>query len=236
MRAPSILPTLWSKRNSLTARAPWLAPFLHHVRELREQVVRIVRARRGFRVILHAEQGHLLVTHAFIGVIVQIHMRDFHVARRKRIGIYGKTMILRRDFHLLGQQIFHRMIRAVMAEFQLERFSAQSESAELVAKANPENRNLANELADGFNRVANRLRIAGAIGKKNAVAFQVENIFSGSLRGRDPNIAIVIHKQPENVLLYAVIESQDAVLVTFALRVRLAHLLGPARNRYFDRA
>ena len=67
---------------------------------------------------------------AFIGVIVQIQVRDFDVARGQRIRIHAESVILRGDFHLPGQQILHRMIRAVMAELQLEGFSAQSQSAQ----------------------------------------------------------------------------------------------------------
>src|SRR2546429_9287526 len=70
------------------ARASWLAPFFHHVRELREHIMRIVRPRRSFRVILHAKERHFFVAHAFVGVIVQVDMRDFHVARseERRVG------------------------------------------------------------------------------------------------------------------------------------------------------
>src|SRR2546429_804595 len=116
------------------ARASWLAPFFHHVRELREQIMRIVRPRRSFRVILHAKERHFFVAHAFVGVIVQVDMRDFHVARRKRIGVHGKTVVLRGDFHLFGEKILYRMIRAVMAEFQLEGFRSEEHTSELQSR------------------------------------------------------------------------------------------------------
>src|SRR5437879_10894694 len=58
-------------------RTPWLSKFLHQIGELREQIVRIVRTGRSLRMILHAEERQRLVTHALVGVVVQIDVRDF---------------------------------------------------------------------------------------------------------------------------------------------------------------
>ena len=60
--------------------------------------------------ILHAKQRQIFVPHAFIGVVVQIDMRNLHVARRQRFGIDAEPMILRGNLHLASQQILHRMI------------------------------------------------------------------------------------------------------------------------------
>ena len=76
--------------------------FLHHVGELREQVVRVVRAGRRFRVILHTEQRQILVAHAFVGMVVQIQVRHFYVARWKRVGVDTKAVILGGNFNLAG--------------------------------------------------------------------------------------------------------------------------------------
>ena len=176
------------------------------------------------------------MAHPFVGVIVQVDMRDFHVSRRQRVRVHGKTVILRGDFHLFCEQILNWMIRFVMAEFQFEGFAPKRQSAKLMPEANPENGHMPNELANGFNGVADGLGIAGPIREKNPIRLQVENIFRWSPRGRDPHVAIVVHKEPQNVLLDAVVKRQNAMLMTLALRVRLTHLLGPRRNRYFDRA
>src|SRR5258706_13786576 len=96
-------------------------------------------------------------------------MRNFNVARRQRFRIHAKTVVLRSDFDLIGQEIFHRMVRTVMAELQLERFAAERQATNLVAEANPENRNFADELADIFDSVLHRLGIAWTVRKKNAV-------------------------------------------------------------------
>src|SRR6266566_8371801 len=53
-----------SRETVLTPRAARVREFLHQIRELCEQVVRIVRPGRCFRVILHAKERQRFVTHA----------------------------------------------------------------------------------------------------------------------------------------------------------------------------
>ena len=85
-------------------------PLFHHVRELREQIMRIVRPGRSFRVVLHAEKWKRFVPDTFVRMIVQIKMRHFNFARVQRIWIDAKTVILRGDFHLIREQILYGMI------------------------------------------------------------------------------------------------------------------------------
>ena len=50
-------------------------PLLHHLHKIPEQVVRVVRAGRGLRVILHAEQRQRAVPQSFQRIVVQIDVR-----------------------------------------------------------------------------------------------------------------------------------------------------------------
>ena len=88
--------------------------------------------------ILHAEKGQILVAQALVGVVIEIQMCDFDFARRERVRVDAKTMILCRDLHLIGQQVFNRMVRTVVAKFQLEGSAAKSEAAKLVAETDAE--------------------------------------------------------------------------------------------------
>src|SRR5207245_10424461 len=101
----------------------------------------------------------LLVVHSLVGVIVEIDVGDLDVAGRKRIGVHAEAVILRGNFHLFGEEIFHRMIRAVMAKFQFKRLSAKREAAELVAEADAEDGDVSDQLSDVFDSVADGLRI-----------------------------------------------------------------------------
>ena len=98
------------------------------------------------------------MAHSFVRVIVQIHVRDFDVARRQRIRIDAEAMILRGDFHFLREQIFHRMVRAVMPEFQFEGLSAEREAAKLMSEADAEDRHAAEQFANIRNRVSRSAR------------------------------------------------------------------------------
>ena len=66
--------------------------------------------------------------HALVRVIVQVYMCNFNVARWERFRIDAKPVILGGDFHLIGQQVLHRVVGTVMPEFQFERFPAKSQA------------------------------------------------------------------------------------------------------------
>jgi hypothetical protein len=59
---------------------------------------------------------------------------------RQRFRVHREAVILRGDFHLAGFQIFHRLVAATMAELELERFSAECLTKDLVAEADAKNR------------------------------------------------------------------------------------------------
>ena len=75
-----------------------------------------MRARRGFRMVLHAEDRQFLVAHSFHCAVIQIDVCYFHI-RRKRLRIDGESVVLRSDGYFAGVQIFYRLIGAAMAEF-----------------------------------------------------------------------------------------------------------------------
>jgi hypothetical protein len=75
-----------------------------------------MRAGRGFRMVLHAEDRQLLVAHSLHCAVIQIDVRYFHILR-KRLRIDGESVILRSDGYFAGLQIFYRLIGAAMAEF-----------------------------------------------------------------------------------------------------------------------
>ena len=161
--------------------------------------------------ILDAEKRERAVAHAFVGVIVQIHVRDFDVARRERFRVDAEAVILRGDFDFLRAQILHRMIRAMMAEFQFECLAAERQAAELMAEADAENRDAAEEFLDICDGVRDRFGIAGTIREKDAVRLERENIFGGSFRRDDGDVAAVVDEEAENILLDAVVVGDDAI-------------------------
>ena len=209
---------------------------LHQLRELREEIVRIVRARRSFRMILDTEERKAFVAHPFIGMVVEIHVRDFHFARWQRFRVHAKPVILSSDFNFFIKQVLDRMIRTMMPEFQLEGFAPQREAAELVAEADTEDRNAAEKLLNILDGVADRLGVAGTIRKKNPVRLEIEDICGARLRRNNPNVAMVIDKQAQNILLDAKIVGRNTKFARIRNSARLAHRFRPRRNRQLDRA
>jgi len=184
--------------------------------------------------ILHAEQGQILVAHAFVGVVVQVDVRDFDVARRERFRIDAETMILRGDFHLAGEQVFDRVIRAVMPEFQLECFAAEGEAAKLVPKADAEDWNASSKLSDIFDGVGDGFGVARAIGEKDASRPHRKHVFGGSLGRNDGDVAMMVDKQAKNIELDAVIVSDHFEFLGVRAGAGFAHLLGPGRGGEID--
>ena len=70
---------------------------------------------------------------------------------------------------LADLETLHRMIAAVVAEFELVRPAAQCQPDELVSEADAEDRSLAHELTNILLRVGHRLGITRAIRQKNSI-------------------------------------------------------------------
>src|SRR5258708_2919506 len=102
--------------------------------------MRIMRPRRGFWVILHAEQRKVPMAQAFQSRVVQVDVRQLNFTCRQRIRIYGEVVVVCRDLNLSSRQLLHRMIPAVVPKLQLEGFSAERNAGKLMSKTNPKDR------------------------------------------------------------------------------------------------
>src|SRR5713226_4392783 len=160
-------------------------------------------------------------------MVVQIDVRNLDVAGRQRVRIDGKAVVLRRDFDPIGGQVLHRVVGAVMAELQLERAPAQSQPADLMAQADSEDRDPPQELADVRDGVGHRLRVTGPVREKHAIGREREHVFGRGLRRDDGDLAVVVHQQPEDILLDAEIIGHHTEALGLAASGRFAHLFAP---------
>src|SRR4051812_6832158 len=108
------------------------------------------------------------MSHSLDGAVVQVDVRHFHIFR-KRIGIHGEPVILRRDRDFSAPQIFDRLVPTPVSELELERPATHGKSKELMSETNPEDRFLAEQTAERLVRILDRLRISGSVRKKNTV-------------------------------------------------------------------
>ncbi len=119
---------------------------------------------------------------AFERLVVQIDVGDVDVVEVERIGIDREAVIVRGDFHLVGELVEDRMIGAAVAEFQFVGLAAEGEAEDLVAEADAEDRRLADEVADVADLGFERLGIAGTVREEDAVGLEREHVFGGGER------------------------------------------------------
>src|SRR5260221_5786519 len=83
--------------------------------KLLEKIAGVIRAGGGFGMILDAENRQRFVPQPLDGVVVEIDVRNLHVARQ-RIRIDREPMVLRGDSHLPGGHILNRLVPAPMTK------------------------------------------------------------------------------------------------------------------------
>ena len=122
---------------SLRRSLPFFA--FHHLDEAGEEVVAVLRAGRGFRVVLHREHRLVLQLQPAIGAVEQ---RDVGLLDDlgQAFAVDGEAVIHRGDLDLAGGEVLHRMVRAVMALMHLLRRAAEREAEHLMAEADAEHR------------------------------------------------------------------------------------------------
>src|SRR6185436_14616668 len=98
---------------------------------------------------------------------------------------HSEAVVLRGNFDAARLQILYRLVASAVAELELEGFSTERETENLMAKANPESGNTAlHNIAHGLGRVGNRRWIARPIGEKYARRFVLQRFRCGR-RGRE---------------------------------------------------
>src|SRR4051794_8184609 len=151
---------------------------LHLRDEAGEEVMAVLGAGRGFRMILYGEDGPAFKRNAAIRAVEERHMCLDHAFGQAR-PLDGEAMVHGRDLDLAGREVLDRMIGAVMALMHLRRLGAERDRQHLMSEADAEERLAGlDELADLRNRiVAGRRRIAGAVRQEYAVGIEGENFF-----------------------------------------------------------
>ena len=75
----------------------------------------VVRAGRGFGMILNRDNRQRPMAHAFHALVIEIDVRHFDF-RWQAVGLDCKAMIVRSDLHVPVAKIFHRLIATAMTE------------------------------------------------------------------------------------------------------------------------
>src|SRR5258706_15865271 len=109
----------------------------HHLAKAIEEIADVVGSGARLRVPLEAERRTIGARQSLEGAVEEGHVRGPEVCPQRR-RIYGKTVVLAGDHHLPGIEVFHRMVRAMVAELHLERLRTRRKAHQLVAEADAE--------------------------------------------------------------------------------------------------
>ena len=116
-----------------------LAFAFHQCDESLEVMLRIVRTRRGFRMVLNGHDGERFVAHAFDALVVEIDVSDFDF-RRQAVALDRETVIVRSDLDVTVAKVFDGLVAAAMTKRKFESFPAKRASQQLMTKTNAESR------------------------------------------------------------------------------------------------
>ena len=172
----------------------------HRANEEIEQIARVMRSWRGFRVVLHAENRLFEVSEPRHGPVIEVSVRDFGTGGKQAVFIDTESMILTGDLHPIGQEVANRLIGASMPEFQFPGRGTQRQGQKLVAQADSEGRNRSCDASKGVDRAFDRRRVPGTIGDEQAVDAGFEDLFRGYRQRKEAKLK---EKQKEEEALAA---------------------------------
>ena len=101
----------------------------------------------------------------------------------------GEAVVLRRDQHLAGSPLEHRVVRASMAERQLRRREAGGEAEQLMPQADAEDWHAAEQPRDLGDLRCERRRVARPVREQDAVGTRLEHVVRGRIvrQNRSPS-------------------------------------------------
>ena len=139
-------------------------------------------------------------------------MRRLDRVRQARL-VDGEAVVHRRDLDLAGDEVFHGMVRAVMALLHLHGAAAERDAEHLVAEADAEQRHLLVEHFANHRHgvLAGGGRVARAVGEEHAVGLPRQDVFRGRRRRQHREPAAGLGEQPQDVALGAVVDGDDMI-------------------------
>ena len=132
-------------------------------------MIGIMRSWAGLGVILHSENRLMSMRKGGHGAVVEVPVSDIHDVLWQSRRIQCEAVVLAGDLNLSSGATW--MVEAAMAIRQLERAPSEGQTQNLVAKTDPEQREigLLKELLSQRYAPVDGGRIAGTVGKEHAV-------------------------------------------------------------------
>jgi len=185
----------------------------HFVDEHVEQIRAVLGAGGAFGMVLHAEHGAVGAHHALHGVVQQVYVGDLQTGALKGRGVHRVAVILAGYLYFAGAEIFHRVVAAPVAEFQLVGFGTAGQTDHLMAQTYAEYGHPAATLFHKLNNGAHVLRVAGAVGEKHAVGSHGAYHLRRGVPGHHGDVAAAGVQASDNIQLYAAVHRHHGVFV-----------------------
>ena len=119
-------------------------------------------------------------------------------------------MILSRDLHASRFDILDRLVGATMTELELVGLPAQGQPHDLMAEADAEQGDFAEQPPHRVDGIAERGRISRSVGKKHSIRTEGQDVFNAGFRRNDPDIAAGTSQAGEDRPLDAEIVGHDS--------------------------
>ena len=140
---------------------------------------------------------------------------------------HREAVVLRRDLDPAGLEVLDRVVRAAVAERELEGLEADRPAEQLVAEADADHRALADDLAHRVDDVVERGRVAGAVGEEDQVGVAAEDLLGGRRAGKQRHPAVPLAELPNDRELDAGVDPDHVR----AVAVDLDRLARASRSR-----
>ena len=122
---------------------------------------------------------------------------------------HGIGVVLGRDLDAARIQIPDRMVAAPVAELELVGLRPVGQGQDLVAQADPEDRDLSQEGPDGADGLRHILGIAGAVGEEDPVRPETPDLLCRRVPGHDGHLTAPAQERAHDVLLHAAVDRDD---------------------------
>ena len=161
-----------------------------------------------FRVVLNTEGHRFRIGKSLGSPVVEVFVGRLAMPGDGS-GNDDKTVILRCNLNLSRLFLPHRLVDAVMAEFQFFRFPSGGLSEDLMTQADAEDRNLSQDIGCRRHQIGEGCRISRAIGKENPIGLPGKDILPRCRCRQDDDLAAPSFQVTEDVVFNAAVDDDD---------------------------
>src|SRR5712692_741523 len=139
--------------------------------------------------------------HALGGAVVEVHMGFDEPGLLHRLRVHAEAVVLRGDLDAPRLEVLHRVIGAVMAELELVGAAPEGQAQDLVAEADAEDGQLADEPLHRLDEIRHRFGVPRAVGEKEPVGLPLAHGRGRRMGRHDVDLAAEGGQLPKDIPL-----------------------------------